>query len=173
MPANNPSRGNDMKLALVCTSGGHFSTMKSLHAFWEKHERIWVTHRDADTISLEKADETVYWLPYQAPRNIPNLIQNLPATLRILQKESPDLVISTGASIAVNFGFIAKMLGLKFVYIESVSRSLDLSLSGKLVYPICDEIYVQWASLCQRYSRAKYKGYAVQDFAEQNEVYWY
>lgn len=138
--------------------------MKSLRAFWEKHERIWVTHRDADTSSLEKADEIVHWIPYQAPRNISDLMRNLPATLRILREESPDLVISTGASVAVNFGFIAKMLGLQFIYVESVSRSLDLSLSGKLVYPICDEIYVQWASLCKQYPKAKYKGYAVQDF---------
>lgn len=145
--------------------------MKSLHDFWEKHERVWVTHRDADTNSLEEANETVYWIPYQAPRNILNLIQNIPATLRILQAESPDLVISTGASIAVNFGFAAKLIGLKFIYVESISRSLDLSLSGKLVYPICDEIYVQWASLCKQYPKAKYRGYAVKGVSEQKKVY--
>ncbi|MEL6231810.1 MAG: PssD/Cps14F family polysaccharide biosynthesis glycosyltransferase [Cyanobacteria bacterium J06636_28] len=150
-----------MKLALVCTSGGHFSTMKSLRTFWQDHERIWITHPDADTKSLEKWGETVYWLPYQAPRKVTDLVRNLPATVRILRDESPDLVISTGASIAVNFGFVAKLLNMRFVFVESISRSQDLSLSGKLVYPICDEMYVQWADLCKRYPKARFQGHAI------------
>lgn len=158
-----------MKLALVCTSGGHFATMKSLRAFWQDHERVWITHRDADTSSLEKWGEVVYWIPYQAPRNLMDLIRNLPATFRILRGESPELVISTGASVAVNFGFAAKILGMRFMYVESISRSTDLSLSGKLVYPICDEMYVQWASLCKRYPKAKFQGYALQNFVEKTE----
>ncbi|MEO1560085.1 MAG: UDP-N-acetylglucosamine--LPS N-acetylglucosamine transferase, partial [Cyanobacteria bacterium J06632_19] len=32
-----------MKLLLVCTSGGHFSTMRRLESFWSNHERVWVT----------------------------------------------------------------------------------------------------------------------------------
>jgi beta-1,4-N-acetylglucosaminyltransferase len=34
---------------LVCTSGGHFATMKDLQAFWSKHDRVWVTDPNKDT----------------------------------------------------------------------------------------------------------------------------
>lgn len=133
--------------------------MKSLKSFWSSHERVWVTDYKKDTAILEDT-EKVYWLPYQAPRNLLTFILNLPETLRILRLEKPDLIISTGASIAVNFGFLAKLLGMKFIYIESISRAKKLSISGRLVYLISDEFYVQWPELCEKYSKAIFKGYA-------------
>jgi hypothetical protein len=50
-------------------------------------------------------------------------------------------------------------MDIRFMYIESISRSKDLSLSGKLVYPLCDELYVQWPKLSQKYPKAVFAGY--------------
>lgn len=148
-----------MKIMLVCTSGGHFATMQGLKSFWSLHERVWVTDPKKDTGMLE-TNERVHWLPYQAPRDILALLRNIPATFKILLLEKPDVVISTGASISVNFGYIAKLLGIKFIYIESISRAEKLSLSGKLVYLVSDEFYVQWPGLCSKYPKAIFRGYA-------------
>lgn len=148
-----------MKIMLVCTSGGHFATMRSLHPFWLSHDRIWITDRQKDTLMLAK-NEKKHWLPYQGPRDVLALILNIPKTFKILRLEKPDIIISTGASIAINFAFIAKFLGIRFIYIESISRDKELSLSGRLVYLICDEFYVQWPELCQKYPKAVFKGYA-------------
>jgi beta-1,4-N-acetylglucosaminyltransferase len=148
-----------MKLMLVCTSGGHFATMRSLKSFWSLHERVWVSDRQKDTTVLEKG-EKVHWLPYQAPRDVLAILRNIPATCKILYQEKPDVVISTGASLAINFAFIAKLMGIKFIFIESISRSQELSVSGKLVYPISDEFYVQWPELCEKYDKVVFRGYA-------------
>lgn len=147
-----------MKLLLVSTSGGHFATMKNLQSFWSQHERTWVTDRQKDTESLLDQSESVHWLPYQAPRDVKALLKNLPAILRILRKEKPDLVVSTGASLAIGSALISKILGIKFIYIESISRSQDLSISGKIVYPLSYEFYVQWSTLCEKYPKAIYRG---------------
>jgi UDP-N-acetylglucosamine:LPS N-acetylglucosamine transferase len=144
---------------LVCTSGGHFATMRSLHSFWSLHDRVWVSDRKKDTELLEE-NERVYWLPYQAPRDFLALIFNIPKTFRILRLERPDVVVSTGASIAINFAFMAKLLRIRFIYIESISRAKELSISGRLVYLISDEFYVQWPELCKKYPKAVFKGYA-------------
>ena len=149
-----------MKLLLVCTSGGHFSTMRDLKSFWQRHERVWVTHRSPDTTALTDWKETVHWLPYQAPRDVKTFLLNLPKSFKLIRSMSPDLVISTGASVAVNFAIASKLLGKRFVYVESVSRSQDLSLSGKFVYLLCDEMYVQWPQLCHKYPKAVFQGYA-------------
>lgn len=148
-----------MKLLLVCTSGGHFSTMKSLEPFWSRHEKVWVSDLKADTEVLI-GTEKVHWFSHRAPRDLLGLIANIPKTYKILRIEQPDLVLSTGASIAVSFAFIAKLLGIRFAYVESISRSKELSLSGRMVYPVCDEFYVQWSSLCKKYPKATFKGYA-------------
>ena len=147
-----------MKLLLVCTSGGHFATMTGLRSFWSVHRRVWVTHRAKDTESL-LGKETVHWLPYQAPRDVLALLYNLLSVFKIVRQEKPDLIISTGASVAVGFAFAAKVLNVRFIYIESISRSQDLSVSGKLVYPLSDSFYVQWPDLAQKYRKAIFKGY--------------
>lgn len=148
-----------MKVLLACSSGGHFATMRGLRPFWSQHDRIWATDRKKDTQALDGA-ESVYWLPYQAPRDVIRMVANLPATFRILRKEKPTMVITTGASVAVNFAFAAWLLGIRVVYVESISRSEELSLSGRCVYPIADEFYVQWPDLCQKYPKAVFRGYA-------------
>ena len=148
-----------MKLLLVCTSGGHFSTMRSLQPFWSVHERVWVTDLKKDTEIL-KDNEKVHWLPYQAPRDLLALILNIPKVFRIICMEKPDLIISTGASIAINFAFIAKLFGIKFIYIESISRIEELSITGKIVYLLSHEFYVQWLELAKKYAKALFKGYA-------------
>ncbi|BAZ09725.1 putative glucosyltransferase EpsE homolog [Calothrix sp. NIES-4071] len=143
---------------LVSTSGGHFSTMRGLEPFWLQHDRVWVTDLKKDTEVLN-GKEKVYWLPYQGPRQIIPFLFNIPTALRIVSQEQPSLILSTGASIAVNFAIAAKISGIKFVFIESISRSKELSLSGKLVYALSNEFYVQWPNLCDKYSKAIFKGH--------------
>ena len=147
-----------MKILLVCTSGGHFSTMQSLKKFWESHDRVWITDCQSDTEIL-KATEKVHWLPYQAPRDTLAFLKGIYPAFQIILKEKPDIVMSTGASVAVNFGLISKILGYKFVYIESISRSQDLSLSGKMVYLLSERFYVQWPTLTASYRKALFKGH--------------
>ncbi|MEO0687428.1 MAG: PssD/Cps14F family polysaccharide biosynthesis glycosyltransferase [Cyanobacteria bacterium J06649_11] len=88
------------------------------------------------------------------------LWRNIPRVFKIVYSEQPDIVISTGASIAISFALGAKLFGKRFVYVESISRSEELSLSGKLVYKLSDEFYVQWPGLCRKYPKAIFKGYA-------------
>lgn len=146
-----------MKLLLACTSGGHFATMSGLRDFWSMHDRVWVTDFGGNNKDLDKF-EKVHWLPYQAPRDWLTLLKNIPATFKILRLERPDVIISTGASISINFAIAARLLGIHFIYIESISRSQELSLSGKIVYPLVNELYVQWPNLAKKYPKAVFKG---------------
>ena len=149
------------KLLLVCTSGGHFSTMFRLQEFWANHERVWVTDRKQDTQVLSQMGEPVRWLPYQAPRDGMAFLKNLPRVIQIIWQERPTTIVSTGASIAVGFAFFARLLGIKFVYIESISRHEDISLTGKLVYHVAQGFYVQAPELCKRYPKAQFEGYVL------------
>ncbi|GAB4470221.1 MAG: hypothetical protein OHK0037_28850 [Elainellaceae cyanobacterium] len=132
--------------------------MKDMEPFWSQHERVWVTDLKKDTNLLNELDELVYWLPYQGPRDWKRFLINIPKSLKILILERPDMVLSTGANIAVNFAFLSKLLGIRFLYVESISRSDELSLSGKFIYPIADEFYVQWQGLTEKYPKAIFRG---------------
>lgn len=146
-----------MKLLLVCNPGGHFSTMMGLKSFWSVYQREWVTYPKFDTLKLF-GDEPVYWVEMQEARMLGKACVNLVKAFVILRQSQPDLVISTGASLAVPFLLASKLFGIRTLFIESITRSDDLSLSGRLVYNLVDEFYVQWPECVKRYPKAQYKG---------------
>ncbi len=146
-----------MKIALVCSSGGHFLELFRLRDLWERHDRFWATLRGEDTEDLLDGERR-YWAHQPTTRNIPNLLRNARLAWTVLRRERPDVVVSTGAAIAVPFLYVARVLGIPTVYIESLARTRDLSLTGKLVYPVSDRFLVQWPSLAGFRRRAVFKG---------------
>ena len=108
-----------------------------------------------EEIVLEKSGERVYWAYSPTNRNLPNLIRNLGLAWYVINKESPDLVLSTGAGVAVPFLILAKLKGIKTAFIESFTRVKELSLSARLVLPFLDALYVQWEQLQVKYPQAK------------------
>jgi UDP-N-acetylglucosamine:LPS N-acetylglucosamine transferase len=146
-----------MKLLLVCNPGGHLAAMLSLRSFWSNYQREWVTYQRFDTEALREK-ETVFWVEMQEARMIKRAIINFFKALRILRQSQPDLVISTGASLAVPFILASKIFGIKTIFIEDITRPFFLSLSGKIVYHFVDEFYVQWPECSERYRKAIYKG---------------
>ena len=143
-----------MKILLISSTGGHFNALCQLSSFWENHERSWVTFKNATT-ELTLAQEKVYWAYGPTNRNLPNLVRNLHLAMQVLQQEQPDIVITTGAGVAVPFIMLAKAWGIKTAFIESYTRVTDLSLSAKLTLPFLDNLYVHWASLRYKYPQAR------------------
>ncbi|HHD9397169.1 TPA: PssD/Cps14F family polysaccharide biosynthesis glycosyltransferase, partial [Streptococcus pneumoniae] len=85
---------------------------------------------------------------------IKNLIKNTFLAYKILKKERPDLIISSGAAIAVPFFYIGKLFGSKTVYIEVFDRIDASTLTGKLGYPVTDRFIVQWEEMKKVYPKA-------------------
>lgn len=146
-----------MKLCLVSSSGGHLFQLFILRKWWEKPERFWVTFKKEDSLSL-LAKEKVYWSYFPTNRNIKNLIHNTFLALKILRKEKPDIIVSTGAGVAVPFFYIGKLLGAKLVYIEVYDRIDSPTLTGKLVYPITDAFLLQWQEQKKFYPKGRVLG---------------
>ena len=146
-----------MKLCLVCSSGGHFIQTQFLKGVWEECERSWVTFLTGDTQSL-LSNEKRYWAYFPTNRNLKNFFKNLFLAVKVLLKEHPEAIITTGAAVGVPFIYVGKVLGITTIYVESLTRVRDLSFSGKLVYPFVNHFLVQWPELEGRYPRARYRG---------------
>ncbi len=143
-----------MKILLVCSSGGHFKALQQLVDFWQCHPHLWVTFRTATT-EAALAQEQVLWAHSPTNRNLPNLMRNLWLAFQVIRTERPDLILSTGAGVAVPFLLLGKLFRCKTVFIESVTRIQTLSLSARLVRPFLDILYVHWPQLQLRYPRAE------------------
>jgi len=146
-----------MKLCLVCSSGGHLFELFSLDEMWSAKDHFWVSFATQDASYLLK-DEKVYWAHYPTNRNILNLFRNLFLAWKVLKKEKPDIVISTGAGVGVPFLLVGWVLRKKTIYIELITRIDNISLSGLLVYPFVDKFLVQWEGLVKKYRKAEFHG---------------
>lgn len=145
------------KLALIASSGGHLFQLSSLNDFWEEKDRFWVSFQTEDAKYLLK-DENVYWAYFPTNRSFKNLIKNLYLAFKILRKEKPDAIISTGAGIAVPFILIGKLFKINTLYLESITRNEELSLSARLIYPFVDKLLVQWPQLAEKHKKAEFQG---------------
>lgn len=142
-----------MKICLVGSSGGHLAHLRMLESFWKDQERFWVTFDKEDARSvLEK--EKFYRCHYPTNRNLKNLIKNTILAVKILKKEKPNLIISSGAAVAVPFFYIGKIFGAKTIYIEVFDRINSPTVTGKLVYPVTDKFIVQWEEMKKIYPKA-------------------
>ena len=145
--------GFRMKVCLVGSSGGHLTHLQMLRPFWEEQDRFWVTFDKEDARSLLKG-EVMYPCHYPTNRNVINLIRNTVLAVKILKKEKPDLIISSGAAVAVPFFYIGKLMGAKTVYVEIFDRIDHSSMTGKMVYPVTDRFIVEWEEMKKVYPKA-------------------
>ena len=142
-----------MKICFVGSSGGHLVHLYMLKPFWKNKERFWVTFDKEDARSLLK-DEKMYSVYYPSNRSIKALLINTWRALRILPKEKPDLIISSGAAPAIPFFWIGKLMGAKTVYIEVFDRIDAATIAGKLCYPVTDLFIVEWEEMKKVYPKA-------------------
>ncbi len=142
-----------MKVALVCSSGGHLAQLFALERWWAEHDRVWVTFDTPDAVAL-LAEERAIWAHHPTTRNLRNAWRNLTLAWRVLRRERPDVVVSSGAGVAVPFFVVAKLLGMRTVYVEVVDRVDSRTLTGRLVYPLTDLFCAQWAEQVRLYPRA-------------------
>ena len=130
------------RLLLVASGGGHLGQLMPLEAWWSRHDRTWVTFDTASAGQL--GDDPVVFAHHPTTRNLPNLVRNVGIAWRVLRRERPDVVVTTGAGVALPFFFIAKLLGVRTVFIEVYDRIDSRSLTGRLCRPLSDLFLLQW-----------------------------
>lgn len=150
-------RGERADVLLVCSSGGHILQLLSLRTAWEEFDHLWISDDTPDVRSLLQG-ERVRFAHGPTSRNLRSLLRNVHLAWQVLRQERPRVVLSTGAAIAVPFAWIGRLLGVKVVYVESVTRVDTPSLSGRLVAPVASRVYVQWPELEPRLRGARYAG---------------
>lgn len=117
--------------------------MLTLEPAYSDCDTAWVTLPGADVEHL-LADREVELAHGPTNRSVRNLLRNLKVAWRIVRRRRPDVILSTGAGIALPFFIVGRLFGCRLVFVESLTRTSGLSLTGKLCYPFVDEVFVQW-----------------------------
>jgi UDP-N-acetylglucosamine:LPS N-acetylglucosamine transferase len=146
-----------MKICLVGSAGGHLTQLLELEDVWKKYDSFYVTYKRESSKNLSQIRKTYF---VKDPiRNPLYLFLTFLQSLYILLMENPDIIITTGAGVAISITLLGKFFGKKIVFIESLSRVENPSITGKILYHISDLFLVQWKSLLKKYGqKAKYRG---------------
>ena len=143
-----------MKICLVCSHGGHLTEILQLNEAFEGHETFFITYNSVRTRQLERK-----YLLRNIGTNPLVMARAFLSMLRILLREKPKLIISTGSEIAIPAFYLAKILRIKTIFIESWTRVDRPTGTGKIVYPVSDVFLVQWERLLSKYGKkARYEG---------------
>ena len=148
-----------MKACFIASSGGHWEELMCLKAIADEHDTVYITEDGGQ--ARDSSRENLYRLPQSNRRqkDFPwRFLKLMFAAGKIMLRERPDFIVTTGALISFPFCVYAKLMKAKVIYIETFARVNDRSLTGRLVYPIADLFLVQWESLLELYPKAKYVG---------------
>jgi UDP-N-acetylglucosamine transferase subunit ALG13 len=127
-------------------------------------ERTWVTFDTPQSRSLLDGEEVLY-APPATSRDLIGTARNARFARSLFQSSRFDHVVSTGAAVAVAFLPYARKYGFTAHYIESATRLVGPSLTGKLVAAIPERgihLYTQheyWSN-----NRWRFAGSVFDDF---------
>lgn len=146
------SDGGPLDVLLVSSSGGHLAQLNALSPWSRNHNRRWVCFNTPDAVGILRGEDVV-WAHHPTTRNLPNLVRNLRLAWRVLRERRPDVVISTGAGVAVPFFVVARLKRIPTVFLEVYDRLDTPTLTGRLCRPFASAMLVQWEE-----QRSLYRG---------------
>ena len=145
------------RLLLVGSSGGHLAQLLALESWWRPRQRTWVTFPTADAKSRLRGEDVV-WAYFPTTRSVVNAARNLVLALRVLRRNRPDVVVSTGAGVAFPFFLVAWLFRIPTVYLEVYDRMDTPTLTGRLCRPFTTLFCVQWEEQRKLYKDAELVG---------------
>lgn len=134
------------KILAVASIGGHWVQLLRVASCLEAdHEVAYMsTHEKCATMveghRFHRITDFSRWDAYKV----------LPAffsALRMVRKENPSVVLTTGAAPGLVVLFAAFCLGKKTIWIDSIANVNHLSLCGRIAKRFASRFYTQWEEL--------------------------
>lgn len=147
----------EIKIGLIASGGGHLEELRWIRGLEKKYNYFYLTENGGfDDAGYIKHAYFVERINRKESFFLIHFLKLILYSLKILWKEKPDILISTGALVAVPILYLGKLSGKKIIFIETIARIEELSMTGKLIYPIADCFIVQWENLLRKYPKAVY-----------------
>ena len=147
------------KVCMISSSGGHLEQIRQLKDVYNKYDCFYVVSR---TKATEAMKEKHYIVSDLVRKNKIAMILRMTKMMfeqfGIFVKEKPDVILTTGAAVAIPMCIIGKVFRKKVIYIESYARMTTPNKTGKLIYRFADLFIIQWEELRKYYPNAVYGG---------------
>lgn len=144
-----------MKIGIVSSCGGHLTEVRALRAAYSRYEHFYVLN---DRVLLAPDMEGKTYFISHSERDWKVLL-NVWEAFRILRKERPQVLLSTGAGPAVPFALVGRLVfGCRIVFVETFTRVNRPSLTARMMYWLAHDFFYQWPTLARYFPRGKCGG---------------
>lgn len=143
------------RVHLIGSLGAHLELLERVASYLEADcwQITWVTSPGAKADALSEAGETVRLVQRLDRQSVD--IRKVLGIARVAFRERPEVVITSGAGLAVPFCLAARALGARIVYVELMARVVSASATGRALSPFCDAVLVQWPEMAKVYKKAE------------------
>lgn len=146
-----------LRICMACSAGGHLAQALAItREFQGDHEIFFVTYR----LPHLRGGVEQYRTRFVTNPHVhyPLFLVNLVQSVLLMIRERPDAIISTGSGVTIFPCLVAKLFGAAFIFVESGSRVVKPSRTGRFLYRFADLFIIQWPLLKKWYPNATLGG---------------
>ncbi len=135
------------KVLAVASGGGHWVQMMRLRPAFEGYELVFCSVHPE--YREQVAGHRLHVVHDSNAKSKIGVLRTAFGILRVLLKERPDVVLSTGAAPGGLALFFANKMGAKTIWIDSIANAEVLSMSGQKAGKYADLWLTQWPELAK------------------------
>jgi len=144
-----------MKVCIVASCGGHLTEVRALMPAYASFQHFYVLN-DYVLLPTDMIGNT-YFIAH-SERDLKFFI-NLLEAFKILWKERPNVILSTGAGPAVPFALVGRFLfNCRIVFVETITCIDKPSITGRIMHCLAHDFFYQWESLRKFFPRGRFGG---------------
>lgn len=145
------------KICLAASAGGHLTQLLKLSLYGEGRKIFYVTSVEVVRGQMQECDKV--YVVGECNRQHPlKVLQVLFRCVKVIYREHPNVIISTGAATGFLMCLLGRCFGAKIVWIDSIANIEKLSLSGCMVRYFADLFLTQWPELAKKYKKVEFVG---------------
>lgn len=149
------SRRRPAKICIVSSCGGHLAEIRALAQAYGTLPHIYVLN-DWIELPAELIGRTNF---IKHSERDPWFLWNLWELFRILRRERPDILLSSGAGPIVPAAIVGRFFfGCRVIYIETMTRMRVPSLTGRIMYRLAHRFVYQWPDLKRYFPKGTHAG---------------
>lgn len=135
------------RLLAIASGGGHWIELLRLRPAFEGWDVAYVSMFGNYTSSIPGA--RYYTVPDASRFDPLAFVKVFAKALAIMLKERPQAIVTTGSAPMLAFLLIARVMGTKTLWIDSIAQAEGLSSSGKVAEKIATRTVAQWPDVAQ------------------------
>ena len=139
------------RVLLVSSSGGHWTELRRLAPAFDACERHWcsVIPEMAREVSngVARDGDRFHLVPDASRWNKLRLLWSALRVALVLVRVRPDVVVSTGAAPGFFAVSLARFVGARSVWVDSIANAEELSMSGQKASRVATLALTQWPEL--------------------------